>query len=175
MNTYHFTEATPLLKFIDENKENIIGCTLCYFHAEYWPCHGRSDISDIPIILELTDYCIAIEYVIYSSIWITIGTRDELKENHDIGCVIDLRNRIQDYYCEEFEEGICKELIENCKIVDIQIERFSDAFECNTNGDIRPAGGDYFSTIRITLDSGVVLCLCGVDSVTDGYVEVWYE
>lgn len=176
MNTYSFMEAAPLLKFIDENKKCIIGCALKQFHTEYWPEHGRRSLSDIPVVLELENYCIAINYLIYSDIEIVIGTKDKLERNEAIADVINIRNVIHDYYSEEFECGIKKELIENCKIVDIQIERFSEAFECNgATGEMRPDGGDYFSTIRLYLDSGVVLCLCGVDSITDGYVEVWCE
>ena len=176
MKTYSFTEATMLMKFIDENKENIIGCSLKQFHTEYWPHYGRSSLSDIPVVLEFANYCIAINYLIYSDIEIVIGTKDKLQRNKTIADVINIRNVIHDYYSEEFELGIKKELIEGCKIVDIQIERFSEAFECNgATGEMRPDGGDYFSTIRICLDSGVVLCLCGVDAITDGYVEVWCE
>ena len=176
MKTYSFTEATMLMNFIDENKENIIGCVLKQFHTKYWPQYGRRSLSDIPVVLELPNCCIAINYLIYSDIEIVIGTKDELERNEEIANVINIRNEIIDYYSEEFEMGVKKELIESCKIVDIQIERFSEAFECNgATGEMRPDGGDYFSTIRIYLDSGVVLCLCGVDAISDGYVEVWCE
>ena len=175
MNTYSFTEAAPLLQFIEENEKCIIGSTLKYLHTEYWPEHGRRSLSDIPVVLELADYCIIVNYLIYSDIELIIGKKEELVKDQDVEYLVNIRDRRYDYYSEEFERGIKKELIEDCKIVDIQVDRFSKAFECNTNGDMRPDGGDYFSTIRIYLDSGVVLCLCGVDSITDGYVEVWYE
>ena len=129
----------------------------------------------ITCTLELEEYCVVVNYLIQSDIELVVGKKEEIVNIQDVAHIVNIRNVIHDYYSEEFERGIKKNLIENCKIVDIQVDRFSEAFECNTNGDIRPAGGDYFSTIRITMDSGVILCLCGVDSITDGYVEVWYE
>ena len=176
MNTYSFTEATPLLQFIEENKTSIIGSTLKYLHAEYWPEHGRRSLSDIPVVFEFENYCIVINYLIYSDMELIIGKKEELVKDRDVAFLVNIRDRRYDYYSEEFEHGINKELIENCKIVDIQVDRFSEAFECNgATGEMRPDGGDYFSTVRVCLDSGIVLCLCGVDSITDGYVEVWYE
>ena len=176
MNTYSFTEATPLLQFIEENKTSIIGSTLKYLHTEYWPELGRSSLSDIPVVFEFENYCIVINYLIYSDMELIIGKKEELVKDRDVEFLVNIRDRRYDYYSEEFERGINKELIENCKIVDIQVDRFSEAFECNgATGEMRPDGGDYFSTVRVCLDSGIVLCLCGVDSITDGYVEVWYE
>lgn len=176
MNTYSFTEATPLLKFIEENKKYFIGSELKYLHVEYWPELGRRSLTDIPIVLEFENYCIVVNYLIYSDMELIIGKREELLKDQDFECSLNIRNHMQDYYSEEFELGIKKELIENCKIVGIQVDRFSEAFECDgATGEMRPDGGDYFSTIRFCLDSGVVLCICGVDSITDGYVEVWCE
>lgn len=175
MRTYHFTEAEHLTTFIKENKEKILGCCLHQLYTDYWPCHQRTSISDIPVVIVLSDYYLIIKYLIPSDIEITIGTKDEIVKDDEIAHVISLKNDMVDYYCEEFGDGIKKELIENCKIEDIQVERFSDAFECNTNGDMRPKDGDYFSTIRVFLDSGKVLCFCGADSVLDGYIEIWCE
>ena len=175
MNTYSFTEATPLLKFVEANKKHIIGSKLKRLHIQYWPNHGRNSLNEIPVVLEFENYCIAVNYLIYSDMELLIGTKGELVKDQILAAVVNIRNEVHDYFSEEFGCGIQKELIENCKIVDIQIERFSDAFEYNTNGDIRPSCGDYFSAIRICLDSGISLCLCGVDSITDGYIEVWCE
>ena len=41
----------------------------------------------------------------------------------------------------------------------------NDAFECDAiTGEIRPEGGDYFSVIRLHLDSGTVLYFCSADT-----------
>ncbi len=177
MNTYSysFTEAAPLLEFIDKNKKSIVGCTLKQFHTEFWPWYDYENLSDRPVILELENLCVAIDYRVTSSISLLVGQREDVEREEQVASIIDLRNRVVDYYNEEFGEGVEKEKIEGCKIVDIQIDRFSTAFECNTNGDVRPNGGDYFSTIRISLDSGVRLCLRGAAAIIDGYVEIWCE
>lgn len=176
MHVYHFSEATPLIKFIDEKKDRIIGGTLKRLDTLYWPIYERANISELPVILEMDDYCIVVNYLLVSDIEIRIGKKEALMKDEDAAYLFNIRNEMQDYYEEELELGIKKALIENCKIEDIQIERFSEAFECNSaTGEMRPEGGDYFSVIRIYLDRGVTLCLCGVDAITDGYVKVWCE
>ena len=177
MNTYnyYFTEASSLIEFIEKNKKSIIGCTLKQFHTEFWPQYNRESISDRPVILEMEYLCVAIDYRVTSSISLLVGLKEDIKKDEEVASIINLRNRMEDYYNEEFGEGIEKGKIEDCKIADIQIEHFSTAFECNTDGDIRPNGGDYFSTIRICLDSGVKLCLRGAAAIIDGYVEIWCE
>lgn len=176
MNTYSFVEASPLLKFIEDNKKYIIGFKLKYLHTEFWPEYERRSLSDMPVVLEFENYCIVINYLVYSDIELVIGKKEELVKDREVADIVNIRNNMHDYYREEFERGIKKELIESCKIVDIQVDRFSEAFECDgATGEMRPDGGDYFSTIRLCLDSGGSLCFCGVDSILGGYVEVWYE
>ena len=175
MRTYRFTEAEHLIAFIKENKEKIIGCCLHQLYTDYWPCCQRTSISDIPVVIAISDYYLIIEYLIPSDIEITVGTKDEIVKNNEIVDVMSNKSEMVDYYNEEFGDGIKKELIENCKIEDISVERFSNAFECNIDGDMRPQGGDYFSTIRVFLDSGKVLCLRGAEALLDGYIEIWCE
>ena len=103
-----FTEATPLLKFIDENEKCIIGSTLKYLYTKFWPRYDRESISDRPVILELENLCVAIDYRVTSSISLLVGKKEELESNAEIASIIDLRNRVEDYYNEEFDEGIEK-------------------------------------------------------------------
>ena len=175
MKAYHFTEAENLITFIEENKEKIIGRCLRQLFVEWWPCYQQENISDIPVVIGLSDCYLIIDYVIPSDMVITVGSKDEIFKDDRAAHVIGIKNCLVDYYCEEFGDGIEKELIENCKIVDIQVERFSDAFEYNIHGDMRPQGGDYFPTIRVFLDSGKVLCFCGASAILDGYIEIWCE
>lgn len=51
MHVYHFSEATPLIKFIDEKKDRIIGGTLKRLDTLYWPTYERANISELPVIL----------------------------------------------------------------------------------------------------------------------------
>ena len=176
MKTYSFTEATPLINFIAENKKHIIGSTLKYFGAEHWLFHNREMISEWPVVLSINNYCIAVNYLVPSDMELITGTEEELTQIKELKWVVESRNEIIDYFGEEFGDGIKKELIEGCTIKDIQIERFSEAFECNgPTGEMRPEGGDYFSTIRMHLNSGIVLCLCGAPALWDGYIEYWCE
>lgn len=173
MKKYHFTEAEPLIKFIDDNRNVIIGSTLKYLHTLYWPFRGRISYSEKPVILEFDDFCVVIKYFVYSDIEIMVGTKEELIVDNDL--LFNVSDVFVDYYGEEFENGVEKELLENRKITDIKIDRFSEEFEFNIHGDTRPAGGDYFDTIRICMDSGLSLCICGAEAIMDEYVGVWCE
>ncbi len=176
MKSYSFDEARPLKEFIEANKDKIVGHILSRLHVEYWPEYNRCHISDMPVVLELENYCIVVYYLIPSDIEIIVGMKDEVSQNKDVAYVFDTGKEVVDYYSEEFKTGINKELIENCTIKEIEIQCFSKAFECNPcTGEMRPEGGDYFSTIRLHLDSGVILCFCGAESILDGYIEVWCE
>ncbi len=176
MREYSFTEATPLIEFLDKYQDKIVGNHIKNFYVDFWPNYGRCSLSDCPVVLELDDCFVVISYLIPSDIGIMVGTKNELSANKDVADMIDIKNVLVDYYNQEFSLGVKKEEIENCKITKIDVERFSSAFECNSaTEEIRPEGGDYFSTIRLHLDSGTILCFCGADSITDGYIEVWCE
>ena len=181
MKEYNFIEATPLLYFIEKNQDKIIGTHLKNLYINIWPRHGRCDILEDPIVLDFDCFLIAIDYLVPSNMDITIGSREEMMGINRIADVLSIKDRRIDYYSENdyypgFFNPIKKEEIENCKVVKIDVERFSSAFECDPcTEEIRPEGGDYFSTIRIYLDSGLALCFCGADSILDGYIEVWCE
>ena len=68
-----------------------------------------------------------------------------------------------------------KEDIEDNVILEVTVERFSHAFEHNIQGDMRLGSGDYFSTIRLHLESGKILCFAEDEAVADGYIRYWCE
>ena len=171
---FQFVEATPFIEFIEKNKSRIIGHILKELFTDYWPDKIRYMMSDQPFIIRIDDLFIMINYLIPSDIELIIGSKEEIAQV-DKCDMLQIKNRLQDYYEEEFEDGVKKELIEGRIITGIDIERFSEEFECNCQGKTRPAGGDYFSTIRIRLDSGTTLCLCGDDAIVDGYMRFWCE
>lgn len=177
MKEYSFDEATPLIDFIQKNRDRIIGKTLNNLYINYWPEYTRYVISDEPVILSIDDYCIVLDYILISDFKISIGKKEEVMEHEDWAFVVDCRNHYHDYFCEEFqrgfERGVEREYIEGCKITDIKVDRFSEAFEYTLQGDMRPDGGDYFSTISLYLDSGVILSFCGEAAMMDGYIRVW--
>ena len=173
MKKYTFIEATPLLSFLEENKSKIVGHILKHLFANFWPDKGRYSMSDEPFIIELDDCFILIQYLIPSDITFYVGSEDEIRQiDNDI---LRIKEYVNDYYGEEFGSGEKKEDIEDNVIRDITVERFSHAFEYNIRGDMRPEGGDYFSTIRLHLESGKTLCFVGDDAIVDGYIRYWCE
>ena len=175
MTKYEFLEATPLIDFVEENKSKIIGHTLAAFYMDIWPPVGRSQISDMPMVLELDDYCLVVNYLIPSNMELAIGQKEEI-EQEEYYWIMNQRNVVRNFFGEEFGLDKMKGLIEGHIVERIEIKRFSEEFEINgSTGETRPDGGDYFSTIRIVLDSGIAICFCGADAISDGYIEVWFE
>ena len=176
MQEYRFKEAAPLVKFIESHETDIIGQPLKNLYIDYWPNRNRSGISDRPVVLELGNRYIVVYYLVPSDLRVLIGDRVEIEKNKDVANILNIKTVVRDYYNSEFGDGIPQDEIEGCLIENIEIKRFSEAFECDPiTEEIRPDGGDYFSTIRIYLDSGTVLCLRGADSIMDGYIEIWCE
>ena len=173
MKTINFTEAKPLISFFEENKERIIGNTLKHLYTDYWISYENKSMSDLPIILELERFYVVIEYYLTSDLDISIGSIDEVYNNEETESVINRRNEILNYFT--FHDSVKREDVEGRKIVNITIEQFSHSFESSINGDIRPDGGDYFSTIKVHLDNRLNLCFCGADADCDGYVISWCE
>ena len=101
--------------------------------------------------------------------------QNEIIDDKEASQMLNIKDNLIDYYGEKLELGEEKQLIENCVVDDIKVERFSHEFECDIQGNTRPEGGDYFLTIRLFLDSGKILCFCGADSICDGYIEIWCE
>jgi hypothetical protein len=176
MREYDFTEATPFIEFLDKHRDKIIGSRLKSLYVHIWPEYRGCVFFDCPAVLELDAGFVVISYYLPSDIGITFGTKEEIMQIREAADVIDGKYLMVDYYRREFDLGIKKEEIENCKIVRVTVDRFSNAFECNPcTGEMRPEGGDYFSTIRLFLDSGITLCFCGEDSISDGYMDMWCE
>lgn len=178
MDKYKFMEAQPFIDFIEKHNNELINHTIEKFDVLYWPNKKKEYkiISEYPVIFHMDNFCILVNYFVFSDVEVIVGKKEELENIDNALNVINIRYEVHDYYNEEFGRGIKKEFIEGCKITNIEIERFSEAFEVNPcTGEMRPDGGDYFSTIRIYLDSGIILCICGVDSITDGYISVWCE
>ena len=173
MKKISFTEWMPLNDFIDKNKDKIIGHTLKAFYTYYWPETGRCSSTDDPVFIETDEFCIVIHYLIPSDLTIEVGSKEEVLLNNDCRDLIEFNRSGNDYYQEEFGDGIKKDDIEGRIINRIEVSRFSSAFECTPQGDMRADGGDYFSTIKLCLDSGIDLCFCGADSICDGYIEIW--
>lgn len=176
MREYDFTEATPFIEFLDKHRDKILGSCLKNLYVYFWPQRKGCVSFCYPAILELDDQFVILRYFLTSDIQIGIGSREEVSQERWAASILDMKEYSVDYYEQKFDLGIKKEEIENCKIIGVTVDRFSDAFECNPcTGEMRPEGGDYFSTIRLFLDSGTTLCFCGEDSISDGYMDMWCE
>ena len=169
MKSFYFEEATPLIDFFEQHKNNIIGHTLEELITDNWPVKAQRVLSDTPVILKLDNCTLVVTYYFPSSMTIRVCTEEELENDMNIVGLLHCGPHHFD------RREIRKQKIQGRKIADITVERFSDAFECDPHGDVRPAGGDYFSTIRLFLHKGKTLCLRGVDSIIDGYSEMWCE
>ncbi len=172
METIRFTEAEPFIEFIERNKQSILGHTLVQYCSDWWPVN-RKWITDEIIILEMDDYCLAFSYLIPSDIEITIGTKKELESDKNYVEMLHIKQHLRSFFEDDPYYNETKHLIEGCKVVGVEVERFSKEFECNCyTGETRPDGGDYFNVIRLFLDSGTTLCF---DGYGEGYTEFWCE
>ena len=172
---FHFDEATPLLSFLEQHREYIVGHTL---NAIYAKCMYTKSMDENMVFLSMDDYCIGIEYLWESDLSILIADQKDFEIDREIHNDSGHKNvhfhshlpEVRDVYTDwcVWTPGM------NQKIVDIKVERFSHKF--NSYGDdIRPEGGDYFSAIRLILEDGTKLCFRGLDAITDGYIDVWME
>ena len=176
MKEFNFTEATPLLIFFEAFKDKIIGKRLKNLFTMFWPEYNRSVTSCESVILEINSYFAVIDYTIPSKLKIVVGTKEEISQDRFVAEMLHIKDDPVNYYGSAHGSEVKQEKIENCKITKIGVERFSHSFECNPcTGEGRPEGGDYFATIRLYLDSGTVLCICGASSICDGGTEVWCE
>ena len=176
MKEYNFTEATHLITFLKVNHDKIVGKCLKNLYIDYWFDSYCSSFTCEDIIIELGACFISINYRFKSNLTITVGTKEEMLQNRFFASIINMKYETEDYYNIKLDSGIRSAEIEGRMVNRISVEQFSEAFECNpVTGEIRPEGGDYFSTIRLCLDGGRTLCFCGANSMANGYTCVWCE
>ena len=176
MRKFHFIEATTLVTLIEAYKSKIIGKRLKNLYVDFWPDYGHHSSFSAPIILELGSNYFVINYGVTSDMTVIVGTKDEIQQDRFVTQM--LQNKEEDdenYYSGPFECGATKDEIDGRIIKRISVKRFSDSFESDIYGNRRPKGGDYFSVIRLHLDSGTVLCFCGASGICDGYTDIWCE
>ena len=164
---FDFYNAEPLLKFISQNRDRIIGQHIRHFYSSL-PFGG---MSNTPLAFELDDYCIIISYYFYSDMTLhVVGSKDlqnDLSLNFLYKDIPESRNLKQWVHEEDFP--FIGQAISN-----IRIHRFSHEFEINpSTGETRPDGGDYFSVITVALSTGQEFNICAADTICDGYVEIW--
>ena len=178
MKAYAFYTATELTTFIDEHRDKIIGQTLNNVYTSLGNCYipYRDTLLDEPIIFCIGEgfapKYIVVDYYIPSNMKIRIASREEICQE-DLEWIITLKLK----HDEDEDRGDRTPLrkdIKNHKITDIRVKKFSSAFEIDPVYDtMRIDGGDYFSTVSLTLDNGLEICVCGADALSDGYALLW--
>lgn len=161
---YSFSDATSLTEFLEEKKKFLIGQEIVHFYSGA----GLGSMSESPAVFELENFSIIIHYFWLSDIVINITDTEKIKNDLSLNFLYTHipESRNLQTWVSEWDAAFV-----GCKIADISIDRFSDAFE---GYEPRPSGGDYFSTINVTLDNGNQLHLCAADALFDGYMYVWY-
>ena len=178
MVNYRFYNATELINFLESNKSRYEGKVLKEVYTDFGNCYipFRRQLTDNPVILQIDDLYVAVNCYVPSDLNIIAGKFDDVYDYSDERWVLDNSLDCDDEPVHEFMDRPPASDIKNHKIVSVDVKRFSDEFDIDyARGVCRPNGGDYFSTISITLDNGVKICICGADAMCDGYIELWAE
>ena len=164
---FEFYNAEPLLAFIKQNRDRIIGQHIRHFYSSA----PFGEMSDTPLAFELDDYSIVLSYYFYSAMDLYVVDSQSLRKDlslnflyRDIPESRNLRYRISEVEFPYIGQAI----------TDIRLVRFSHEFEINpSTGETRPDGGDYFSVITIVLSSSQEFNICAATTICDGYIEIW--
>lgn len=161
---FSFLEAEPLLAFIEDNREKIVGKTIKNFYMN--GCYGF--LSDNPLVFELDDYVLVLEYLCPSNMTVYIVEPEQFYADESLSFLYeDLPEDKKERWC--VENTMIPALGE--KIAAIEVERHSEQFEIRPwDGETRPAGGDYFKTITVRMENGEAFYICGDPY---GYEEIW--
>ena len=165
--SFEFNNAEPLLAFLKQYKDRIIGQHIRRFYSSV----PFGQMSETPLAFELDDYSIVISYNFLSTLEFYVtdsrSLRNDLSLNFLYRDIPESRN-VRQWISEEAFPYI------GHAITEIRIDRFSHGFEINpSTEETRPDGGDYFSTITVLLSSGQAFSICAEDAVFDGYVRIW--
>ncbi len=165
---YSFTEAAPLLQFIDGNREKIIGQHILGYYSSA-PFH---EMAEGPVAFELDDYSIVIDYRFLSDVVISIVDSHTLKNDMHFPC--SYTNPLEESQEKLWADQMTDFPYVGEMITDIQVTRFSEGFEINpSTEERRPDRGDYFSVIKVLLTNGEFIDICAASAEYDGYIEVW--
>ena len=166
MKTFSFKEASPLLEFIEKYRGQIIGKTIKKFYStDYY-----GELTPSPIAFSLDGFDLILCYLIYSDLTLWVAKEGAVEKDRQLRMIYPNDPIGHRSFLNEDEEFPYS----GQKIADIEIERFSSAFEINPcTEEMRPEGGDYFKKITIHLESGKKFYLCAAPTAYDGYFSVW--
>ena len=129
---YSFSDATSLANFIEEKKNFLVGQEIVHFYSGA----GLGSMSESPAVFELENFSIVVHYFWLSDMVINITDTDTIKNDLSLNFLyahIPGSRNLQTWVSEWDAAFV------GCKIADISIDRFSDAFE---GREPRPSGGD---------------------------------
>ncbi len=168
---YNFKYRADFLRFIEKNKNDLIGKRIRGFFNDI--CYESGSCS--PVVLMFDNYCIMLDYMFLSDIKIAVFPVELFEQDPTLLFVYKKENpdvRLT-LYVEAFDPDFP---FYDCMIEDISLDGFSHEFEVSAaTGITRPAGGDYFSVIRVQMDNGRTMCICAASSICCGYLDTWTE
>ena len=165
---YSFTEATPLIQFLENIKDKLIGKKIMHYYRDTCTGGGES-----PAVFVIGDMAIIVYYYWYS--WMSVKIVDKESFYADTSLqflyedIPESRNVWYTEYCYDKEVAFVGKRIER-----IIVERFFEEHETSPAlGGIRPNGGDYFKTITVQMSNGKAFYICGEEALCDGYMDIW--
>ena len=171
VTTYCFDTRNELVEFLKMHKKEIVGQKIKCIYSAYGYIET---LDDWPIILSFSEYMVAVEYMYLSDIVLHILPVDFFHRFKNAPQQTEFFD--SDFYLS-YEDDVAKNFTSNNTAVEnISVKAFSYGhYRDSVSDEFRPEGGDYFSTIKLHLQNGMRLCICGKDSVHDGYMDVWEE
>ena len=152
LRRYDFEEAQPLIDFLSQNRDKIVGQKICRFYTD---CDWHQSFE--PFVMELEQFSVIINYRQRSRISLHIANSQQLQEH------------LQNWLWEQEDFPYLGFTIEG-----VDVSRSANAVETNpSTGAARPAGGDYFTTVTVRLCGGTRFFICAMPSFCDGGTDIW--
>ena len=165
---FKFTESSPLIQCIAQNKDKLIGKKIAHYYRDSYIGTGES-----PAVFIIDDMAIIIFYYWYSYMDVVVVNKENFLNDTSLKFLYKDIPKSRNVYYTEYCYDDMVEFVGK-RIKKITVERFSDAHEtCQFLGSARPKGGDYFKTITIQMSNGKEFHICGEDALIDGYMNVW--
>lgn len=155
------------IHYIDDNDEE----ELTYIMSQE---NYRYSLTDTAFAIYFdNDLVLYISTVVYS-----MGTFDLTsiqKNSHHLKKITNVDGfRIEEYNEKNYFTIYEINEFNHLKIVDVQINGFSEEYQIDVEGTTRPANGDYYKEIFLIMDNGQVICLAAKDIVYDGFMDIFY-
>ena len=165
---FEFTESTPLIQCIEQNKDKLIGKKISHYYRDSSTGTGES-----PAVFIIDDMAIIVFYYWFSCMNVVVVDKESFLNDTSLNFLYKDIPESRNVCYTEYRYDNAVNFVGK-RIMKITVERFSDAHEtCQSLGGVRPKGGDYFKTITIKMSNGKEFYICGEDALFDGYMNVW--